>query len=94
MPKGKLLARAVWNIMPFDNKMVVGKFKGSQLAPALTRGRTVEPGREYIVTMSDFSAGNESERKLLGITDLQFETKTVLLRDLLIAWIKKKGTLD
>ena len=94
LPKGKLLARAVWNIMPFDNKMVLGKFKGSQLSSALTRGRTVDPGREYIVTMSDFSADNESERKLLGITDLQFETKTVLLRDLLINWIKKKGTLD
>ena len=80
--------------MPFDNKMVLGKFKGSQLSSALTRGRTVDPGREYIVTMSDFSADNESERKLLGITGLQFETKTVLLRDLLINWIKKKGTLD
>jgi 2',3'-cyclic-nucleotide 2'-phosphodiesterase (5'-nucleotidase family) len=94
LPKGKILARAVWNIMPFDNKMVIGKFKGSQLSPAITRGRTVEPDREYIVTMSDFSAGNESERKLMGITELQFETKDVLLRDLLINWIKKKGILD
>ena len=94
LPQGKLLARAVWNIMPFDNKMVVGKFKGSELSPALTRGRTVEADREYVVTMSDFSAENEHERKLLGISDLQFQTKTVLLRDLLIDWIKKQGTLD
>jgi len=94
LPKGTVLARTVWNIMPFDNKMAVGRIKGSQLSSALTRGRTVEPDREYIVTMSDFSAGNESQRKLLGITDLQLETKTVLLRDLLITWIKKKGTLD
>lgn len=32
LPKGKLLTRAVRNIMPFDNKMVLGKFKGSQLS--------------------------------------------------------------
>jgi hypothetical protein len=44
--------------------------------------------------MSDFSAGNESERKLLGITDLKFDTKDLLLRDLLIDWIKKRGILD
>ena len=94
LPKGTVLARAVWNIMPFDNKMVVGKFKGSQLSPALTRGRPVDPAREYIVTMSDFSAENEHERKVMGITELKFETKEVLLRDLLIDWIKKKGTLD
>jgi hypothetical protein len=60
----------------------------------LTRGRAVEPDREYSVTMSDFSAGNESERKLLGITDLKFDTKDLLLRDLLIDWIKKRGILD
>ncbi|MEO8129727.1 MAG: bifunctional UDP-sugar hydrolase/5'-nucleotidase [Bryobacteraceae bacterium] len=94
LPKGKILARAVWNIMPFDNKMVVGKLKGSQLSEAITRGRPVDPGREYIVSMSDFSAGNEHEQKVLGITGLQFETKDVLLRDLLINWIKKQGTLD
>jgi 5'-nucleotidase/UDP-sugar diphosphatase len=94
LPAGKLLARSIWNIMPFDNKMVIGKVKGSQLSQALTRGRAVEPEREYIVTMSDFSAGNESERKLLGISGMKFDTKDLLLRDLLIDWIKKRGILD
>ncbi len=94
LPNGRILARAVWNIMPFDNKMVTGKFKGSEISAALTHGRAVELNREYIVTMSDFSAGNESERKLLGITNLKFETQPLLLRDLLIAWIKKRGILD
>ncbi len=94
LPKGKLLARNVWNIMPFDNKMVTGKFKGSQFSQKLTGGRAVDHAREYIIAMSDFSAGNESERKLLGIEDLQFQTHTTLLRDLLIDWIKKKSVLE
>jgi hypothetical protein len=44
--------------------------------------------------MSDFSAGNPSEQKLLGISGLQFETSSVLLRDLLITWIRKKSVLE
>jgi 2',3'-cyclic-nucleotide 2'-phosphodiesterase (5'-nucleotidase family) len=94
LPRGNLLARNVWNIMPFDNKMVSGKFKGSQLSAALTGGRPVDPERIYTVAMSDFSAGNPSEQKLLGITGLQFDTSSVLLRDLLITWIRKKSVLE
>jgi 2',3'-cyclic-nucleotide 2'-phosphodiesterase (5'-nucleotidase family) len=94
LPRGNLLARNVWNIMPFDNKMVTGKFKGSQLSAALTGGQPVDPERIYTVAMSDFSAGNPSEQKLLGITGLQFDTSSVLLRDLLITWIRKKSVLE
>ena len=37
LPQGRLLARHVWNIMPFDNKLVMGRFAGSQLPPAVTK---------------------------------------------------------
>src|SRR4051794_23421562 len=31
VPKGQLLVRHIWNIMPFDNMVVVGTFKGREL---------------------------------------------------------------
>ena len=58
-PRGRILARHVWNIMPFDNKVVVGRFKGSRLPEAATRGAAVDPEREYTLATSDFSAANQ-----------------------------------
>lgn len=93
LPKGTILARQVWNIMPFDNRMVVGKFKGSQLPAAVTRGRSINPDREYTLTVNDFTAFNQKAE--LGTTGLKFsQASGPLQRDLLIQWIKKKRVLE
>ena len=42
LPAGQLLVRHIWDIMPFDNEVVVGTFKGRDL-PAVVARRT--PGR-------------------------------------------------
>ncbi|HEY3416695.1 MAG TPA: bifunctional UDP-sugar hydrolase/5'-nucleotidase, partial [Armatimonadota bacterium] len=47
LPKGRLLARHIWNIIPFDNEVVVGKFQGKRLPETVTAGRGIEPEREY-----------------------------------------------
>ena len=39
VPKGQLLVRHIWNIMPFDNTVVVGTFKG----PRPPAGRSRRP---------------------------------------------------
>lgn len=38
IPTGTILARTIWNILPFDNAIVVGKFKGNQLPPQHSKG--------------------------------------------------------
>ena len=58
LPAGRILARNIWNILPFDNYLVTGKFKGSRLPKAITDRYPVEPGREYTVTTTDFIADN------------------------------------
>jgi 2',3'-cyclic-nucleotide 2'-phosphodiesterase (5'-nucleotidase family) len=35
LPRGQLLVRHIWNIMPFDNRVVFGKFKGRDLPPVV-----------------------------------------------------------
>ena len=45
VPKGQLLVRNIWDIMPFDNRVVVGKFKGRDLPAVVLGGRQVEPDR-------------------------------------------------
>jgi 2',3'-cyclic-nucleotide 2'-phosphodiesterase (5'-nucleotidase family) len=93
LPKGRLMARHVWNIMPFDNIVVVGTFKGRQLPEAVTRGRKVDPDRDYRFVTSDFNAANQNTPGGFGTTGLVFPEEGGLLRDLFIDWIKKQQVL-
>lgn len=90
MPQGRILARSVWNILPFDNYIVLGTFKGSELPPSITTRYPVEPGREYTVATSDFTAANQSDKDQLNATGLRFPQTGPLQRDAVIEWIKKK----
>ena len=94
VPKGQLLVRNIWNIMPFDNRVVFGKFKGSDLPPAVLDGRKVDPDHEYTLAVTDFTAANQSADEQLKTTDLSFPGDGGLLRDLLIDWFRKKNVID
>jgi len=93
LPKGQLLLRHAWTIMPFDNQVVIGTFKGRQLPPAVTQGRTVEPDREYTLAVSDFTAENQGVHGQLETTGLMFPKSGPKLRDVLIDWIRKQRVL-
>ena len=88
LPQGPLLARHIWNIMPFDNIVVITRIKGSDVPAPLAKGRPIDPNREYTLASTDFTAANQSPE--LGATNLKFTTDGPLLRDLLIEWIKKQ----
>jgi 2',3'-cyclic-nucleotide 2'-phosphodiesterase (5'-nucleotidase family) len=90
LPMGRILARSVWNLLPFDNYIVMGKFKGSELPPSITKRYPVEPDREYTVATSDFTAANQSDKDQLNATGLRFPQTGPLQRDAVMEWIKKK----
>ena len=90
LPKGQVLIRHVWNILPFDNYIVMGKFKGSDLPRAITDRYPVDPDREYTVATTDFTATNQSASDQLNSAELRFPRTGPLQRDAVIEWIKKK----
>lgn len=90
LPQGTILARHIWNILPFDNYLVTGKFKGSQLPKAITERYPVEPNREYTVTTTDFTMANQASPEQLGTIGLVFPNTGPLERDAVIEWIKKR----
>lgn len=94
LPAGQLLVRHIWNVMPFDNVVVFGKFKGSNLPAVITTGREIDPDREYTLAVTDFTAANQSARSQLQSTGLLFPGEGPLLRDLLIDWFRKKKTIE
>ncbi len=90
LPQGQLLARNAWNVLPFDNKIVYGKFKGSDLPAAIVKENTIDPNREYTVAIPDFAAANQGSADQLSSKGLVFPKTGPLQRDALIDWIKKK----
>jgi hypothetical protein len=94
LPKGSVRERAIWNIMPFDNLMMIARVKGSEVPPQLSRGATLDPLKEYVIALHDFSVGNEALRRELGIERIPFTSTDRLLRQLLIDWVRKKKVLE
>ena len=94
LPEGQLLERHIWDIMPFDNLVVVAKVKGSDLPAVVLGGRKPDPGREYTLAATDFTAANQSAPSELRTTGLKFGDDVGLLRDLLIDWCRKKKVIE
>jgi 2',3'-cyclic-nucleotide 2'-phosphodiesterase (5'-nucleotidase family) len=94
IPAGPVLARAIWNILPFDNAVVIGKFKGSQLPPKVREGHSIDPNREYTLATTDFTAANQASNDQLGVSGLEFPKTAEMQRDMVIDWIKKKKVLE
>jgi 5'-nucleotidase / UDP-sugar diphosphatase len=95
---GTLRKRHVWNLMPFDNIMVMGKFKGKQLPEAVRRNQTndqtIDPEREYTFAVTDFTASSDSTPGRPGSWELVFPTRGPLLRDLLLTWVEKTKVIE
>lgn len=94
LPQGQLLVRHIWNIMPFDNRVVVGTFKGRDLPAVVLGDRQVDPDREYTLAVSDFTAENQGTQENLRTTGLKFPNDVGLMRDLLIDWFRKKKVIE
>jgi 2',3'-cyclic-nucleotide 2'-phosphodiesterase (5'-nucleotidase family) len=94
IPKGQLMERNIWDIMPFDNRVVVGTFKGRDLPAVVLGGRQVEPGRDYTLAVTDFTAANQSTPENLRTTGLKFPHDAGLLRDVLLDWFRKKKVIE
>lgn len=94
LPQGQLLVRHIWDIMPFDNRVVVGTFKGRDLPAKVTAGRTIDPDKDYTLAVSDFTAANQGTPENLGTTGLKFPHDVGLMRDILVDWFRKQKTIE
>lgn len=94
LPQGQLLARDVWNVLPFDDRVVLGHFLGSHLPPAIAKEFPVEPSKFYTLAVTDYTVANQSSPNQLATSGLVFSKTGPLQRDLVIDWIKRKGTVE
>lgn len=92
--QGTILVRHVWMIYPFDSRVVIGKFRGSQLPPVVTAGRQIDPHRQYTLLTNEFTAANQSSPRELNTSGLKFPRIGPRQRDLLVQWVRKKRVLE
>ena len=93
IPAGQLRVRNIWNIMPFDNRVLVGTFKGRELPAVVVGDRKIDPDRDYTLAVSDFTAENQNTPDNLHTTGLKFPHDVGLMRDILIDWFRKKKVI-
>jgi 5'-nucleotidase/UDP-sugar diphosphatase len=94
IPDGQLKERNIWNIMPFDNRVVFGRFKGRELPAVVLGDRKVQPDRTYTLAVSDYTAANQGTAENLRVTGLSFPGDRGLLRDILLDWFRKKKVIE
>ena len=96
LPQGQILARNVWNIMPFDNFLVLGKVPG-KLIPEVVRGTAqVDPEKIYTVGTIDFlvEGWRNSPDEALRAFGRAMPLDGPMLRDVLIESIRANPNLD
>jgi len=94
LPEGEVKERNIWNVMPFDNRVVIGRFKGRDLPPVVVGDRKVDPDKVYSLAVSDYTAANQGTSENLRTTGLAFPEDGGLLRDILIDWCRKKKVIE
>ena len=90
LPKGQFLRAARWNIMPFDDRIVYGTFKGRDLPAVITAGKQIDPDKEYKLAVTDFTAANQGTDENLRTTGIAVPRRRGLLRDALVDLIRKR----
>jgi len=94
LPQGQLLDRQIWNIMPFDNDVLIGTFKGRDLPKVVAGDKQIDPDRDYTLAVSDYTAANQGTPENLRTTGLQFPKNAGRMRDILLDWFRRKKVIE
>ena len=85
LTEGTVMARHIWNILPFDNALVEATVRGDRLPEEARAGHDLEPGRMYSFVTNDYVAG------LPEFAGIDFTTRELTLRDAVLDWVKARA---
>jgi len=98
LPEGELLARHLWNVSPYEDRVVTLDISGERLLqvlnaqqpPALAAGITpIRTDQRYRVATIDFFGRDW----IGGFPDARMADENLLLRDLFIGWVRDRGVV-
>lgn len=82
--RGPVMARHVWNILPFDNNIMEATVLGRELPEEVTGSRRMQPERSYRFVTNDYVAGLSRYR------NIRFRPTGQVLRDLMLDWVRAR----
>lgn len=85
LTEGTVMARHIWNILPFDNALVEATVRGDRLPEEARAGHDLEPGRTYRFVTNDYVAG------LPEFAGIDFTARELTLRDAVLNWIEARA---
>ena len=85
LAEGTVMARHIWNILPFDNALVEATVRGDRLPEAARASQDLEPGRMYRFVTNDYVAG------LPEFAGFDFTAHELTLRDAVLNWVKARA---
>lgn len=85
LAEGTVMARHIWNILPFDNALVEATVRGDRLPEEARAGQDIEPGRTYRFVTNDYVAG------LPEFAGIDFTARELTLRDAVLDWVKARA---
>lgn len=87
LAEGTVMARHIWNILPFDNALVEATVRGDRLPEEARAGQDLEPGRMYRFVTNDYVAG------LPEFAGIDFTARELTLRDAVLDWVKARARI-
>ena len=88
---GPITERKIWTLLPFDNALVWGKFKGSQLPEFIRQRQPIDPDKVYTFATNDFIAETDNVQRW---GNLSFPNKGPEIRTAVLDWIKKHKVIE
>ncbi|MDE0620874.1 MAG: bifunctional UDP-sugar hydrolase/5'-nucleotidase [Bryobacterales bacterium] len=85
LAEGTVMARHIWNILPFDNALVEATVRGDRLPEEARADQDLEPGRMYRFVTNDYVAG------LPEFAGIDFTARELTLRDAVLNWVKARA---
>ena len=88
---GEIRIGDVWTVLPFDNTLVTITLKGERL-PEYARkliGARFDPAAEYTIATNSYVS--DQREKYFHTTDARVEDSGLLMRDEVVAWVRKHG---
>jgi 2',3'-cyclic-nucleotide 2'-phosphodiesterase/3'-nucleotidase len=93
LPKGDILARHIWTILPFENTLVTVRVKGAALpAHMAPRGTKIDPDRVYTVATNSFVADHADRYFPDGVESVT--DSGIGMREAVLNWVKKRGGIE
>lgn len=87
LPRGALLVRHIWNVLPFDNMLVEASIRGRDVPPQAGGRQELEAEQTYKLVTNDF-VGDQWRKQGLELQETGLD-----LREVFLDWVRTQGTL-